>query len=539
MQLTLFHNKTAYPIYITIGNLPKDICSKPSQRGQILLGYLPTTKLEHIKNKSARRRMLANLFHACVRCILEPLCTAGANGIPMMSGDGVQRRVHPILAAFVGDYPEQVLVTGVLTGNCAVCDCPRDELGDLDAAFKLRDLDEALRIFSLADTSPTEFLRKCTSARVKPLYRPFWNDLPYTDIFLSITPDILHQLYQGVVKHLVAWIKTAYDEDEIDARCRCLPPNHSLRHFSKGITKLSQLSGQEHSDICRILLGLIIDMPLPDGMSSARLVRAVRAMLDFVYIAQYPLQSTETLDALDSALRQFHDNKEIFVELGIRSQFNFPKLHSLCHYRPSIEYLGSLDNFNTEYTERLHIDFAKDAYCATNKKDEFSQMTLWLERKEKVLRHAAYIKWCHDGRPPLTNMNAPYTKSETHIFMTRFPSAKSVSFEKLGRDYGATDFRQELVHFIVRYHNPDASAASVRSKVSKYYLPFDAVPVYHKAKIWDADFLRYRHASDDYDVVHSVSAWKDKQGNRIPSRFDTALINTGLGGLSDVNGAYK
>ncbi|KAJ7789066.1 hypothetical protein B0H14DRAFT_3503467 [Mycena olivaceomarginata] len=40
-----------------------------------------------------------------------------------------------------------------------------------------------------------------------------------------------------------------------------------------------------------------------------------------------------------------------------------------------------LDNYNTEHTERLHIDLAKDAYRST--KDEFLQMALWRERAIK------------------------------------------------------------------------------------------------------------------------------------------------------------
>ncbi|KAG6905714.1 hypothetical protein DXG01_001151 [Tephrocybe rancida] len=52
-QLTLFGNKTAYPVYLTIGNLPKEIQHKPSKRGQILLAYLPTLHLMHISNKAA------------------------------------------------------------------------------------------------------------------------------------------------------------------------------------------------------------------------------------------------------------------------------------------------------------------------------------------------------------------------------------------------------------------------------------------------------------------------------------------------------
>ncbi|KAJ7348674.1 hypothetical protein DFH08DRAFT_698238, partial [Mycena albidolilacea] len=40
-QLTVFGNKTAYPVYMTIVNIPKEICRKPSRRAYVLLGYLP------------------------------------------------------------------------------------------------------------------------------------------------------------------------------------------------------------------------------------------------------------------------------------------------------------------------------------------------------------------------------------------------------------------------------------------------------------------------------------------------------------------
>ena len=115
-------------MYLTIGNLPKSIRRKPSCQGQILLAYLPTTRLLEVRNKAARRRTLTNLFHACMSRILEPVKQAGKDGIKMASGDCVMRRCHPILAAYVGDYPEQCLVTGIYTGNCPTCKCAHDEL---------------------------------------------------------------------------------------------------------------------------------------------------------------------------------------------------------------------------------------------------------------------------------------------------------------------------------------------------------------------------------------------------------------------------
>ena len=125
----MFGSKTAYPVYLTIGNLPKDIRRKPSRRGHVLLAYIPATRLKHVTNKSARRRMLANLFHACLSMVLQPLKTAGIEGIEIASGDGVVRRGHPIFAVYIGDYPEQLLVTCCKNGTCPKCAIPREDVG--------------------------------------------------------------------------------------------------------------------------------------------------------------------------------------------------------------------------------------------------------------------------------------------------------------------------------------------------------------------------------------------------------------------------
>ena len=84
-----FQLKQAYPIYLTIGNIPKDIHCKPSHHVQVLLAYLPTMKLDHISNIFAHCQMLANLFHACMHRILQLLQAAGKEGVKMRSGDGV------------------------------------------------------------------------------------------------------------------------------------------------------------------------------------------------------------------------------------------------------------------------------------------------------------------------------------------------------------------------------------------------------------------------------------------------------------------
>jgi hypothetical protein len=297
----------------------------------------------------------------------------------------------PHFSSFIGDYPEQILSSSGKTGECPTCEAPRDELGENDM-YASRDLEAVLKILDSFEVDPAGFLQACSEAGIKPLINPLWKNLPYSNIFRSITPDILHQLYQGIFKHIVGWVIKTCGSEEVDARCCCFPPNHNLCYFNKGISSLSCITGQEHDQMCRILMGHVLDCRLPQGYSNVCLIHVVRALLDFVYIAQYPIHTDDTLVLLEDALNRFHENKSIFVELGIRDLFNLSKLHFAKHYLELIKLFSTTDNNNTEYTERLHIDLAKHAYTATNYKDEFTQMTIWLERKEKVHCHEQYIQ---------------------------------------------------------------------------------------------------------------------------------------------------
>ncbi|KAI1786574.1 hypothetical protein LXA43DRAFT_975694 [Ganoderma leucocontextum] len=558
-QLTSFGNKTAYPVYMTIGNLPKDIRRKPSRRGQILLAYLPTSRLEHITSKTVRRRVVANLFHACMSMILKPLVKAGIDGIQITSGDGVERRGHPIFAMYIGDYPEQLLVTCCKNGTCPKCNIPRNEVGDsTDPHRPLRNLDGVLAALDKVDASASAFSRACREAGIKPVRHPFWEDLPYVNIFRSITPDILHQLHQGVIKHVITWLTKAYGAEELDARCRRFPPNHQIRLFMKGITTLQRVTGKEHADMCRFLLGLVVGLPLRDGFSPVRLVRAVRAILDFLYLAQYPAHTSETLGQISAALEHFHANKYIFVDLGIRDSFHLPKLHSLDHYLISIKLFGTTDNYDTQYTERLHIDFAKEAYRATNRKDEFPQMTLWLERREKVLRHEAFIQWRLDyqspeasadpSRPsapsspaviPLPLQLPPSVASPTltQIKIAKWPTVPSLRLAAAETDYGAPFFRDALARFLVKHRDPTlVETRDIEREANKMVFRFASVPAYHRLKFVLEDAQQLGIMDVTRDAAHARPARKDRRGKVVPARFDTVLVNEGTGGPMGVSG---
>lgn len=503
----------------------------------MLLAYLPTTHLNHIPNKAARRRIVLNIFHKCLRTITEPLKAAGLNGMPIASGDGVWRRGHPIYAVHVGDYPEQTTVVGCKGGECPQCDAPRDELGIL-GSYSLRDLETILAAHAKYETDPAGFAKACREAGVKAIIHPFWEDLPYCNIFQSIMPDILHQILQGMLKHLVVWVKTAYSTAELDARCKALPRNSHVRHFFHGISPLARVTGKEHNDVARILLGLIIDMRLPNDMSNGRLLRATRALLDFLFLSQYPVQSNSTLRRLENALRVFHDNKDIFIDLGIRKNFNFPKLHSLSHYVPNMRWKGSGDNFDTAYAERLHIDLTKDAYEATNHRDELPQMTRWVERKEKVLHFAEYIAWREGGNQPFAVYKPPVFP-KTRIKLAANPARSHVQWPDIESVYGATYIKDAIARWVARMNNPNGTDAQIETAALDVHLPVDGLPVYHRASFWLGHSQQHPLSSNEYDTIIVRPERKDTLKRIVPARFDTALVNGGDASLISIQGKHN
>ncbi|KAJ3737911.1 hypothetical protein FB446DRAFT_602123, partial [Lentinula raphanica] len=131
-QLTQFSgSKSAYPVYLTIGNIPKDLRRKPGSRACILIAYLSVDKPVK-KGLSQTQLKLRNyqLFHQSMAMVLESLKLAGdpaGPGVQMVGGDGAVRRVYPLLATYVCDYPEQCLVTCTKYGTCPKCQQKADK----------------------------------------------------------------------------------------------------------------------------------------------------------------------------------------------------------------------------------------------------------------------------------------------------------------------------------------------------------------------------------------------------------------------------
>ncbi|KAJ7757903.1 hypothetical protein B0H16DRAFT_1822559 [Mycena metata] len=283
-QLTRFSgDQQAWPVYLTIGDIDKETRRSPSSHATVLIGYIPVTKLEIFK-KASRQAVAHQLFHDCMRVLLAPLKEAGEKGVRMDCADDEQSK---------GQHPPE---------------------------FKTQNL--------------------------RPVV-PFWANLPHCDIFSCMTPDILHELHNGLFgDHLVSWTSEAMAGlgPEIDVRFRAMTPHPSLRHFKKGISLTTQWTGTEHKNMEKVFLGIL------PGATEPGVQRAVKGVVDFIHYAHFETHCDESLAKMDAAWAAFHSNKVVFKELEIRDE-----------------------------------------------RDYTPQMTVWLRRQEAVYKFGTYLQWAAPG----------------------------------------------------------------------------------------------------------------------------------------------
>ncbi|KAJ7894470.1 hypothetical protein B0H14DRAFT_3652042 [Mycena olivaceomarginata] len=304
-----------------------------------------------------------------------------------------------------------------------------------------------------------------------------------------------------------------------------------LRHFKKGILTVSQWTGREHKEMQRVFLGVLA------GAVSTKVLTVVKALIDFIYYAQLQSHTTRTLDAMQTALNTFHAHKKVFVELKIRTHFNIPKLHAMQHYVDGIRRLGSADGYNTESPERLHIDFAKKAYRASNRRDYTEQMALWLQRQEAIALRTAYLQWLADQGPPTTGDSDSDAESEdddearplvpdvvvrlpttilptTSYKIAKSPSVENVTVGHLHTAHSATNLIPALTAFLKLHFKSSPITPSL----------YDRFDIFNQISVHlpQNRYISNQNRSSRLRAIPAVAPKGRSTGS--PAVFDTALV---------------
>ena len=129
------HNEY-WPIYLSIGNIHNN-AHQAHRNGVVLLGFLPIPKGKHEAsgsiychiylhlgtkqdmNDAEFRHCRCQIFHSAIARMLQSLKTAMAEPEIVQCPDHHFCRAIYSLGPYIGDYPEQALLSCVVQGWCA------------------------------------------------------------------------------------------------------------------------------------------------------------------------------------------------------------------------------------------------------------------------------------------------------------------------------------------------------------------------------------------------------------------------------------
>ena len=118
-------DKAAWLVYMSISNISKDLQRQGTKRAWVLVALLP------IPPRQPKDGEINRSWHGAIKRILEPIVELDIAG-PGYEWDctnGQVRRCYPILAAWIADYQEHVILARIIKRLCPVCEIPRTEMG--------------------------------------------------------------------------------------------------------------------------------------------------------------------------------------------------------------------------------------------------------------------------------------------------------------------------------------------------------------------------------------------------------------------------
>jgi hypothetical protein len=130
----------AYPLYLSIGNLHNN-ARRSHRGGVVVIAFLAIAKSKYVllysyvrqptrltkpdfvaekehSNNGDFRTFRRQLFHTSLAHILSSLRAAMSKPEGVKCADGLYRRVMYGLGPYIADYPEQVLISGIVQGWC-------------------------------------------------------------------------------------------------------------------------------------------------------------------------------------------------------------------------------------------------------------------------------------------------------------------------------------------------------------------------------------------------------------------------------------
>ena len=379
--------RVAHPLLISMANIFMDFRNKASNHCYLLLALLPVPAFI-CSNTKICGILEARLVHKCLDEILQPLKDAARFGISMTDPLGTKRFCFTPLASCIVDTPESAMIACVGGLTSSVTLASYHNFGDAFRHPPRRAKHTLQAIKSIEPVGPwnlEQYEKAAKKIRLNGVHLPFWRDWALADPSVFLTSEPLHHWHKQFWDHDAKWCIYAVGSKGIDFRFSILQPRTGFRHFHTGISTLKQVTGREHRDIQHYIVPVIADAVSPGFLV------AIRALLDFRYLAQATVISETTCNEIERALALFHEHKQSILDAEARrgsngpiDHFRIPKLEFLQSVAYSMRFNGAACQWSADTTEHAHIEVVKDPIDSGNNQGYEAQICRYLDRLDKV-----------------------------------------------------------------------------------------------------------------------------------------------------------
>ncbi|THH00180.1 hypothetical protein EW026_g2320 [Hermanssonia centrifuga] len=245
-----------YPLYMSSGVIT-NAYRRAHCNSVVPIAFLATPKCARKYDKCPIfQKFRWKLFHKSLAFIMRSLKPGMTTKQLVRCPDRHYRHALYCLGPYIADYPEQILLAGVVSGWCPKCMASKKNLDAGTPGRRTRELTDML-----IEAYDTETVYKKYGIHAEIV--PFTNDFPRADIHELLAPDLLHQIIKGTFKdHLVTWVgeylththgETAGNTilDDIDRRIAAAPSFPGLRRFPEG-RRFKQWTGDDSKALMKV-----------------------------------------------------------------------------------------------------------------------------------------------------------------------------------------------------------------------------------------------------------------------------------------------
>src|SRR5205807_6416026 len=435
-------DKKAWPVYMTVGNILSRTRNSPVKMPVLLLALLPVPPKftgESARADETQRQINADVLQAVFDLIFAPLQPVAQEGTVMDYSDGKTRLCFPILSAWIADHAKHATLHGISSKACSKCEVSDKDLGEYSRLpYKSRDYTLYAKKASEHESTGTPSIAEYFEQIGLKIGHNVFCGLYLVDPADLHKPDLLHNIYLGLFKHMMEWVegflKKHKRQQAFDDVWKTLPPYPRFSVPKKAYREVTQWQGKEMRNLGRcisaVLASALRDPDSSQQLPFKRALQRVSALIDFSLMAQYWSHTPETLSYMEKYLLLFHQTKDVFLEfrpskatraeanrqdrelrehmanqharappshsaakrrrladeerrqridqradfIQRENHFNFIKMHYLSHFGSHVRRFGSISMYSTDIGELAHKEQLKEGYRRSNKNDAARQI---------------------------------------------------------------------------------------------------------------------------------------------------------------------